>query len=138
VSSRVRKTLSYHQATATRALRQLPNELCMIARRPISYGKRAECYQHMFVSASRGYRAKAYEGAIVMFSAQGRGEWHRKRWSSIAQRGVSVYEVPANHLDIVWPPNSTMLAQHFDSALARLSDAQPAHPANMSLCQTVL
>jgi acetoacetyl-CoA synthetase len=121
VLSRLSKTLSYYRTIATRAVRQLPNELRVLTGRPIPYQKRAECYQHMFVAASRRYRPKAYDGAIVMFSAKGRTERHRARWSSIAQRGFIVYEVPANHFDIVWPPDSALLAQHFDAALASLS-----------------
>lgn len=117
VSSRLRKTFSYYESIAAQAVRQLPNELRVLAGRPIPYEKRAECYQHMFVSASRGYQAKAYDGSIVMFSAKGRSEWHRARWSAIAQRGFSVYEIPANHFDIVWPPHSSLLANYFDAGL---------------------
>jgi thioesterase domain-containing protein len=118
VSNRVRKTFAYNYTTAARAMRQLPNVLRLITGRPIPYKKRAECYQHIFVSASRSYRAKTYAGTIVILSAQGRSEWHRARWNSIAQGGLTIYEVPANHFDMVWPPHSTMLAQHFDAALA--------------------
>ena len=121
VSSRLHKTLSYYTSIAARTVGQLPNELRVLTGRPIPYGKRAEYYQHMFVTANRRYRTKAYDGAIVVFSAKGRSDWHRARWSSVAQRGFSVYEVPADHFDLVWPPHSTLLAQHFDAALASAS-----------------
>ena len=50
---------------------------------------------------------------LTVFSAKGRAEWHRKRWSSIAEGGLSVYEVAADHFDMVWPPHSTLLAEAF-------------------------
>jgi thioesterase domain-containing protein len=96
---------------------ELPNELRHRLGRPIPYSKRATFYRQVFIRSSHRYRPKSYAGRLTVFSAKGRAEWHRKRWSSIAEGGLAIYEVPAGHFEIVWPPHSTRLAQHFDTAL---------------------
>lgn len=117
VAVRLTKTLRYFGRALGETMSQWPNELRHRLGKPIPYLKRAPFYRQVFVRAGRRYRLKPYAGVLTVFSAKGRAQWHRKRWSSLAEGGLSIYEVPAGHFEMVWPPDSTLLAQHFDAAL---------------------
>jgi len=119
VAERLTKTLRNFVRALRETVGEMPNELRCRLGRPVPYSKRASFYRQVFIRASHRYRLKSYAGKLTLFSAKGRAEWHRKRWSSVAEGGLSVYEIPADHFEIVWPPHSTQLAQHFDTALAR-------------------
>jgi amino acid adenylation domain-containing protein len=117
VAERSIKTLGYFARALREAIGELPNELRCRLGRPIPYSKRTAFYRQVFTQAGRRYRLKSYAGMLTMFSAKGRAEWHRKRWSSVAEGGLTIYEIAADHFDMVWPPHSTALAAAFDSAL---------------------
>jgi acetoacetyl-CoA synthetase len=121
VAERLVKTLGYFARVMQETIGELPNELRCRLGKPIPYSKRAPFYRQIFLRAGHRYRPRSYAGMLTMFSAKGRAEWHRKRWSSIALGGLNVYEVPADHFDMVWPPHSRLLAEAFDTALASLS-----------------
>ena len=123
VAERLMKTVGYFYRALRETAGELPNEMRCRLGRPIPYSKRAAFYRRVFTRASQRYRVKPYAGVVTMFSAKGRADWHRKRWSPVAQGGLTIYEVPADHFDMVWPPHSTKLAQHFDAALAHTADA---------------
>ena len=120
LAKRAWKTLKYVTRGMRERIGELPNELRCLLRRPIPYEERAAFYRFIYFRASHNYQPRPYAGPITIFSAKGKTEWHRKRWSSIAEGGLSIYEVPAGHFEIVWPPHSALLAQHFDTALASL------------------
>jgi amino acid adenylation domain-containing protein len=117
VATRALKTINSYAAVAAETARQWPNALRHRLGRPVPYEGRASCYRSIFARASRRYAAHPYAGAIVMFARNGATERHRQRWRPLALGGFTVHEIPANHVDIVWPPYSAMLANHFDACL---------------------
>jgi thioesterase domain-containing protein len=117
LAKRARKTLDYTVAVTRERLGELPNELRCLMGRAVPYEKRASFYRLIHFRASHRYKPRSYPGSITLFSAKGKADWHRARWSSIALGGLSVHEVEAGHFDIVWPPHSALLARLFDSAL---------------------
>ena len=60
---------------------------------------------------------KPYPGHITMFSSAGNSEQQRAHWGPLALGGLTVLEVPAGHDDMVLPPHSKLLAEHFDACL---------------------
>ena len=120
VAKRAWKTFKYVSAVARESIGELPNELRYLMRRPVPYEKRAPFYRFLYFRASHRYRPRPYPGAITIFSAKGKTEWHRERWASIARGGLTIYEIPADHFEIVWPPHSTLLAQYFDAGLEQV------------------
>jgi thioesterase domain-containing protein len=52
-----------------------------------------------------------------MFSSAGNSERQRAHWGPLARGGLTVFEVPASHHDMVGPPYSKTLAEHFDACL---------------------
>jgi thioesterase domain-containing protein/acyl carrier protein len=88
--------------------------------RSIPYQHRAVYYQWLCKRADLKHVSKPYPGHIIIFgSAFGAdsSERHRARWAPLARGGLTVLEVPAGHLDIVLPPHSKLLAEHFDACL---------------------
>jgi amino acid adenylation domain-containing protein len=87
-------------------------------------------YQWLCRAASRRYVFKPYPGHVTMFSSAGNSEWQKEDWGPLAHGGLTVLEVPSQHLDMMSPPHSKLLAEHFDACL----DATVRHltPANRS------
>jgi amino acid adenylation domain-containing protein len=88
---------------------------------PIRYEHRPAWYEWLCRRASRSYVPKPYAGHITMFSSAGNSAKQRVHWEPLASGGLTMFEVPATHDDIVVPPHSKMLAKHFDVCLDRVS-----------------
>jgi thioesterase domain-containing protein len=52
-----------------------------------------------------------------MFSSAGNSEQQRAHWGPLAGGGLTIFEVPAGHHDMILPPHSKILAAHFDASL---------------------
>jgi amino acid adenylation domain-containing protein len=117
LAKRAWKTAKYAMTRIRDRMGEFPNELRCLMRKPVPYEKRASFYRFIYVRATHAYRPKTYFGCITVFAAKGKSDWHRARWSSIALGGLCVYEVPADHFDMVWPPHSSLLASYFDAGL---------------------
>ncbi len=96
----------------------LPDELRLLAGRPIAFDRRMDFYGHVYGRASRRYKRRPYAGPVALFSSKGRVEHHRESWSPIAQGGLEIVELPGNHRDIVWPPTSALLASALEASIA--------------------
>ena len=60
---------------------------------------------------------KPYAGHITMFSSVGNSERQKAHWGPLAtRRPDGIFEVAATHDDIVLPPYSKLLAEHFDAS----------------------
>ena len=95
--------------------------------RSIPYRYRSAYYQWLCKRADLKHVSKPYPGHVIIFrSAFGAdsSEWHRARWAPLARGGLTVLEVPAGHLDIVLPPHSKLLAEHFDACLDAAAPAE--------------
>src|SRR5581483_8491838 len=92
----------------------LPYELRYGLGLPVPYEQRSACYRCMYVRVSRAYTPSAYNGKIAFLARHGTTEWHRKRWTPVALGGLAIREIPAGHKEMVWPPYSDMIAEHFD------------------------
>jgi len=85
--------------------------------RSIPFKHRYPYYRELSKRASRSYVPKPYSGQITMFSSAGNSERQRTHWGPLAHGGLTVLEVPAGHFDMVSPPYSKRLAEHFDAHL---------------------
>jgi acetoacetyl-CoA synthetase len=85
----------------------------------IPHADRPYHYDWLCVRASRFYLPKPYAGHITMFSSAGNSERQKVNWGPLARSGLTIFELPATHDDIVLPPCSRPLAQHFDNCLDR-------------------
>jgi amino acid adenylation domain-containing protein len=85
--------------------------------RPIPYRHRAAYYQWLCMRASLKHVTKPYPGHITMFSSAGGSERQTAHWGSLARGGLTVLEVPAGHMEMLEPPHSKLLAEHFDACL---------------------
>ena len=85
--------------------------------RSVPYDYRPIYYEWLCCWASRHYEPKPYPGHITMFSAAGKTERQRADWGPLARGCLTVLEVPAGHDDMVLPPYSKLLAEHFDACL---------------------
>ena len=85
----------------------------------IPHADRPYHYDWLCVRASRAYLPKPYAGHITMFSSAGNSERQKVNWGPLARSGLTIFELPATHDDIVLPPCSRPLAQHFDNCLDR-------------------
>jgi thioesterase domain-containing protein len=52
-----------------------------------------------------------------MFSSAGNSEQQKMHWGPLAGGGLTILEIPAGHHDMLVPPHSKLLAQHFDACL---------------------
>ena len=66
---------------------------------------------------TRNYVPKPYTGHITMFSSAGNSERQKAHWGPLATGGLTIFEIAATHDDIVLPPYSKLLAEHFDACL---------------------
>jgi len=85
--------------------------------RSIPHYYRPAYYERLSVRANRSYVPKPYPGHITMFSSAGNSKRQRAHWAPFARGGLTVLEVPAGHDDMVLPPYSKLLAEHFDACL---------------------
>jgi thioesterase domain-containing protein len=83
----------------------------------IRYELRPAYYEWLCTRAMRDYVSKPYPNHITMFTTAGRSEWQKANWGPLARGGLTVLEVPAGHMDMVLPPYSKLLAEHFDACL---------------------
>jgi len=83
----------------------------------IPYKHRPAYYNLLTTRANRNYVSRPYSGHITMFSGEGNSERHMARWGPLAGGGLTVFELPGGHHDMVLPPCSKLLAQHFDTCL---------------------
>jgi hypothetical protein len=116
-AKRVVGTLQHYLNAAKRLFTHLPNLMRMFTGRPTPYTERRTFYYWLFSRAARSYSPKPFPGHLIVFSSRGQSEWHKKRSGPLALGGLTVKEIPAKHLEMVWPPYSTMLAEAFDGCL---------------------
>jgi thioesterase domain-containing protein/acyl carrier protein len=84
---------------------------------PVPYDHRTTWYDWVCRRASRNYVPKSYARHITMFSSVGNSERQKAHWGPLATGGLSIFEIAATHDDIVLPPYSKLLAEHFDACL---------------------
>jgi amino acid adenylation domain-containing protein len=93
-------------------------DLWIRQRRSIPYYHRPAYYSSWICHwASLDYVPKPYPGHVTMFSSAGNPERHRAHWATLARGGLTVLEVPAGHIDMIFPPYSKLLAEQFDACL---------------------
>jgi len=117
LAPKIRKTAQYHFRTTVKRISAMPNDLRHALGVPIPYLQRLAFYKHVFQGASGSYSPKPYHGQIVLFGRSNTLGAHYARWQTLAKNGVVVREIPAGHRELVWPPFSSLLAQHIDSFL---------------------
>jgi amino acid adenylation domain-containing protein len=86
--------------------------------RSIPHEYRPAYYERLSVRANRSFVPKPYPNHITIFSSAGNSERQRAHWGPLARGGLTVLEVPAGHMDMVFPPHSKLLAEYFDACLA--------------------
>jgi hypothetical protein len=89
--------------------------------RAVPHGQRRAFYQYAIGVAKRRYVVRSYSGSMAMFASIGKGEFQQARWSRVARGGLTMFEIPAGHAEMVLPPYSVMLAACFDECLERVS-----------------
>jgi thioesterase domain-containing protein len=85
--------------------------------RSVPYKQRRNYYNWFRIRTSYKYVHKSYLGHITMFSSAGNSELHKTSWQPLARGGLTVFEIPAGHDDMIAPPHSKLLAEHFDTCL---------------------
>ncbi len=119
LAKRILGTFRHYFNAAQRLLTHLPNLMRMLTGRPTPYTERRNFYYWLFSRAARGYSPKPFPGHLIVFSSEGMSECHKKRSGPLALDGLTVTEIPAKHLEMVWPPYSKLLAEAFDACLDR-------------------
>jgi len=94
----------------------------------IAYEDRPAYYDRLCSKANRQYVPRPYSGHITMFSSMGNSVRQRSYWGPIARGGLTVLEVPASHDDMVLPPHSKLLAEHFDACLNSTENKSECSP----------
>ena len=120
---RAAKNLTF-ACTALRlaGLERLPKPTGARLIKPPAYGMRPDLYERMHKKVRRRCVLKPYPGHMVVFSAQGLAESHKRHWQALTPGGLTVIEIPgATHGTIVWPPHSAGLAAAFDECLSGAS-----------------
>jgi thioesterase domain-containing protein len=83
----------------------------------IPFEHRPTFYDWLCSRANLHYVATPYPGRITMFSSVGNSEQQRASWGPLARGGLTIFEIPASHDDMVLPPHSKLLAEYFDACL---------------------
>jgi thioesterase domain-containing protein/acyl carrier protein len=83
----------------------------------IPYEYRRTYYNWIRRPASRGYVLKPYPGHITILSSADNSQRQKEHWEPLARGGLTVLEVPVGHSEMVLPPYSKLLAEHFDACL---------------------
>jgi thioesterase domain-containing protein len=116
------KNLSYGLALVRLAAsKHLPKGIAKRLCPPPPYDLRPDLYSAIYTRAARSYAPQPYSGSIAVFSARGHSESHKRFWEPLARGGVSVMEIPAGHIEMVWPPYSALLGEGFDACLERVA-----------------
>jgi amino acid adenylation domain-containing protein len=116
---RVRKSLAYGFAAASlHVAPHLPKWVRTRLFRSPRYILRSDLYWGICKRIAHRYVAKPYAGRVVMFSAKGMTNRHRAFWGPLALDGLTTFEVPAGHSQMVLAPHSAILAAAFDAGLA--------------------
>jgi thioesterase domain-containing protein len=95
-------------------------------RRSIPYKYRPTYWRWLLYRANRAYVLKPFPGHITFFSSAGNSERRREHWGPLARGGLTVFEVPAGHYEMIQPPHSKLLAEHFDACLDAAERGQAA------------
>ena len=98
-------------------LRMRQHDLRIRYGRSIPFEHRPTYYNWLCSRANLHYVAKPYPGRITMFSSVGNSEQQRASWGPLARGGLTIFEIPASHDDMVLPPHSKLLAEYFDACL---------------------
>jgi amino acid adenylation domain-containing protein len=99
------------------ALLRRKHDLCLRVGLSIPYEHRPPYYDRLCVRASRGYVPKPFSGHITMLSSAGNSERQKTQWEALARGGLTLFELPAGHDDMVLPPHCKLLAEYFDACL---------------------
>ena len=76
------------------------------------YAKRRKEYQKV----NRNYQIKPYPGHVTLFRAAEDMDL-KLGWRELAQSGLSIYDVPGEHMEVIKEPNVRVLAQKLNSAI---------------------
>jgi thioesterase domain-containing protein/acyl carrier protein len=112
------RTLNYIQHMNYRARIRGPilDLWCRLGRSiPSKY--RPTYWRWLTYRANRAYVLKPYPGHITFFSSAGNSERRREHWGPLALGGLTVFEVPAGHSEMIQPPHSKLVAEYFDACL---------------------
>ena len=108
---RVYKSLAFRTKTRKRVAALRLNALRRLFKRTMSDTQRSDYYEWLCARARRQYVPRPYSGHLTIFSSAGNSEWQRLCWKPLVQGGLTVLEVPAGHLEMIWPPHSKLLAE---------------------------
>jgi thioesterase domain-containing protein len=75
---------------------------------------------------SRRYRPDAIPVPIVMARAELAGP---ERWATLTSAGLTVVDVPGDHVSMLHPPHSVVLGERLEPLLQRLQSECPSIPA---------
>ena len=51
--------------------------------------------------AKRHYRLRTYPGTVILFIPKDSSENSQSNWDGLAERGLEIFEVPGNHIDVL-------------------------------------
>src|SRR2546428_3481851 len=105
---------------AERVLKQLVCQLCLKCGRRLPLALRAFYFLELSRQAARNYVPHVYPGRLILFRTPHSAPQLQAAWKSLAARGVEVYEVPGNHLDIMREPYVRTLAAQLRACLAQV------------------
>ena len=119
LSRRVRRVEGFQDLLfqGLRFMRNAVLDLWIRQGRSTRYEHRAAYYEWLCTRASLNYVPKPYPSDITVFGSAGSSERQRAHWGPLDRGGLTVREVPAGHNDMVLPPHSKLLAEHFDACL---------------------
>ncbi len=67
-------------------------------------------------TVNQGYKIQPYPGKISMFRATDDLD-SKLDWQELAQSGLTIYDVPGEHLEILQEPQAPILAEKIQQAL---------------------
>jgi amino acid adenylation domain-containing protein len=127
LSRRVRHVDSFQDLLfqGLRFMRNTVLDLRIRQGRSIPYEHRAAYYEWLCTRADLNYVSRPYTGHVTMFCRAGNSERQIAHWAPFAGGGLTVLEVPAGHVEMVLPPHSKVLAEHFDDCLDATENELP-------------
>ena len=117
---RVWESLAFRMRTRKRVAALWLNASRRLFKCTMSDTQRSDYYEWLCARARRQYVPRPYSGHLTIFSSAGNSEWQRLCWRPLVQGGLTVFEVPARHDLMIWPPHSKLLAEKVDYCLQRL------------------
>jgi thioesterase domain-containing protein len=117
---RVYKSLAFRTKIRKRVAALRLNALRRLFKRTMSDTQRSDYYEWLCARARRQYVPRPYSGHLTIFSSAGNSEWQKLCWKPLVQGGLTVLELPAGHLEMIWPPHSKLLARKVDECMERL------------------